>query len=125
MIWLAQFIFIDRADPQAARQSLNRAAEQIHAGQSVMTFPEGTRSRDGRVLPFKKGTFHLARAAGVPIVPLAIRGGRDILPRGTWRVRGGDYRITVGSPIAPGDYPDAQALLVAVEAAVQSLVSRP
>lgn len=122
VIWLADFIFIDRTDPQAARRSLEVAADCIRAGQSVMTFPEGTRSRDGRLLPFKKGTFHLALAAGVPIVPLAIQGGLDILPRGTWHVRGGGYRITVGQPLHPDHFPSPEAFLQATEAAVRGLL---
>ena len=122
VIWLADFIFIDRTDPQAARGSLKLAADCIRAGQSVMTFPEGTRSRDGRLLPFKKGTFHLALAAGVPIVPLAIRGGLGILPRGTWRVEGGGYRIRVGQPLRPEDFPSPEAFLQATEAAVRGLL---
>lgn len=124
VIWLAEFIFIDRTDPQAARRSLEVAAERIRAGQSIMTFPEGTRSQDGRLLPFKKGTFHLALAAGVPIVPLAIHGGRDILPRGTWRVKGGGYRITVGQALRPEEFPSPEALLQATEAAVRELLGR-
>lgn len=123
VIWLADFIFIDRTNPQAARQSLDVAAARIRSGQSVMTFPEGTRSRDGRLLPFKKGTFHLALAAGVPIVPLAIHGGRAILPRGTWRVRGGDYHMRVGGPLDPAAFPDAEALRLAVEAALAALLA--
>jgi 1-acyl-sn-glycerol-3-phosphate acyltransferase len=122
VIWLADFIFIDRGDRQAALSSLERAAMRIRAGQSVMAFPEGTRSRDGRMLPFKKGAFALAFEAGIPVVPLAIHGGLDILPKGTWRVQGGPYRITVGTPLEPTAYPDAEALRKAAEAAVRELL---
>jgi 1-acyl-sn-glycerol-3-phosphate acyltransferase len=125
VIWLADFIFIDRRNQAAARKSLKVAATRIHAGQSIVAFPEGTRSLDGRLLPFKKGAFVLAFQAGVPVVPFAIHGGNHILPKGTWRVQGGPYRITVGSPLEPSAYPDAEALRKAAESAVQGLLGEP
>jgi 1-acyl-sn-glycerol-3-phosphate acyltransferase len=124
VIWLADFIFIDRRDREAALASLEEAAIRIHAGQAIVAFPEGTRSPDGGLLPFKKGAFALAFEAGVPVVPFAIRGGPDILPKGAWRVRGGLYRITVGAPLESSAYPDADALREAAEAAVRGLVSK-
>lgn len=122
VIWLADFIFIDRDRRESALRSLAAAARRIHDGQSLAAFPEGTRSATGGLLPFKKGVFALAFEAGVPVVPLAIHGGRDILPRGTWRVQGGTYRITVGTPLETGDFPDAEALRLASEAAVRRLL---
>ncbi|HJW73504.1 MAG TPA: lysophospholipid acyltransferase family protein [Geothrix sp.] len=122
VIWLADFIFIDRRNQAAARRSIKVAAARIHAGQSIVAFPEGTRSLDGRLLPFKKGAFVLAFHAGVPVVPFAIHGGNDILPKGTWRVQGGPYRITVGAPLEPSAYADAEALRKAAESAVQDLL---
>lgn len=122
VIWLAGFIFIDRSDRQAARRSLERAADRIRAGQGIVAFPEGTRGQDGALLPFKKGVFALAFKAGVPVVPFAIHGGPDILPKGTWRVRGGPYRITVGAPLESGAFADSEALRKAAEAAVRGLL---
>ncbi|GLH72811.1 hypothetical protein GETHLI_13130 [Geothrix limicola] len=122
VIWLAEFIFIDRDRHGAARQSLQEAADRIRAGQSIVTFPEGTRSRDGGLLPFKKGAFHLAFEAGVPVVPLAIHGGLEVLPRGTWRVKGSPYRIQVGKPLEPRDFADPEALRQAAESAVRELL---
>ncbi|GLH71270.1 hypothetical protein GETHPA_28030 [Geothrix rubra] len=122
VIWLADFIFIDRDRRESALRSLAAAARRIHDGQSLAAFPEGTRSATGGLLPFKKGVFALAFEAGVPVVPLAIHGGREILPRGTWRVRGGTYRITVGTPLETGAFPDAEALRQAAEAAVRRLL---
>ncbi len=123
VIWLARFIFIDRDNRESARRSLADAARRIHDGQSLAAFPEGTRSRDGGLLPFKKGVFALAFEAGVPVVPLAIHGGREILPRGTWRVGGGDYRITVGEPLASSAFQDPEALRAAAEAALRELLA--
>ncbi|MBI3130221.1 MAG: 1-acyl-sn-glycerol-3-phosphate acyltransferase [Acidobacteria bacterium] len=100
VIWLAGFIFIDRGDRTQAVASLGAATKRIHDGQSVVVFPEGTRSRDGQLLPFKAGSFRIALEAGVPLVPIAIHGGSEILPKGDWRVAGGPYRMLVGSPLA-------------------------
>lgn len=80
----AGFISIDRKDRTAAIQSLRVAAERIRAGRPVIVFPEGTRSVDGRLQPFKKGSFHLATRAEVPIVPIALRGTWAVLPPGRW-----------------------------------------
>jgi 1-acyl-sn-glycerol-3-phosphate acyltransferase len=125
VIWLADFIFIDRGNREAALRSLREAAGRIRAGQSIVAFPEGTRSRDGELLPFKKGAFALAFEAGVPVVPFAIQGGPGILPKGTWRVGGGAYRITVGEPLEPSFFPDVDALRGAAEAALRELLARP
>ena len=122
VIWLAGFIFIDRGRHGAARRSLKLAAARIRAGQSIVAFPEGTRSPDGRLLPFKKGPFFLAFEAGVPVVPFAIQGGPEILPKGAWRVQGGPYRITVGEPLESSAFPDAEALRKAAETAVIALL---
>jgi len=123
VIWLAGFIFIDRSRIQASRRSLKEAAERIRAGQSIIAFPEGTRSRDGHLLPFKKGVFNLAFEAGVPVVPFAIHGGAEVLPKGTWRVKGAAYRIRVGEPMEPKAFKDADALRLAVAAAVAGLLA--
>jgi len=125
VIWVAGFILIDRSRPHASRQSMKEAAERIRAGQSIVAFPEGTRSRDGHLLPFKKGAFHLACGAGVPVVPFAIEGGPGILPKGTWRVQGGPYRIRVGAPLEPRDHTDPETLRRAAALAVQALMGGP
>ena len=124
VIWLADFIFIDRRHRSAALESLEEAAARIRAGQGIVAFPEGTRSRDGRLLPFKKGAFALAFEAGVPVVPFAIQGGPGILPKGTWRVQGGPYRISMGAPLEPGAFPDTDALREAAESAVRELLGQ-
>ena len=121
VIWLAGFIFIDRAHRGQAKASLQAAARRIHAGQSVVVFPEGTRSPDGRPLPFKPGSFRLAAEAGVPLVPLAIHGGNAILPKGDWRVAGGPYRMVVGSPIET-EGRDQEALMQEAEEAIRGLL---
>ncbi len=94
------FIMIRRADPRDAMRSIERAAGEIREmGESVVIFPEGTRSADGRVQPFRRGGFLLAAKTGVPLVPLAIRGAAPLLPRGEWRVRPGTIQVEFGYPI--------------------------
>jgi 1-acyl-sn-glycerol-3-phosphate acyltransferase len=94
-----RFIFIDRQNALAARRSIAEAAQRIRAGQSVVIFPEGTRTRDGRLGPFKKGGFRLAIESGVDIVPIAIKGTRELMPRGSALIRAGDVHIEIGAPI--------------------------
>lgn len=96
----AEFIEVDRANPARARQSIDRAEELIRDGVSVWLAAEGTRSRDGRIAPLKKGGFHLALHTNTPIVPVAIRGTIDILPRGTRSMhKGKRVDVTIGAPI--------------------------
>ncbi|MFQ5877238.1 MAG: lysophospholipid acyltransferase family protein [Acidobacteriota bacterium] len=98
-LWLAGFVLIDRGDRERAIRALDRAAGRLRRGTSVVVFAEGTRSRDGRLLPFKKGGFMLAIQAGVPVVPVSIRGGLRVLPRGSLRIRPGRIDIAFGAPI--------------------------
>ncbi len=97
----AEFVEVDRSDHARALRSIEHAAQLVRDGVSIYLAPEGTRSRDGRVGPLKKGGFHLALGTGAPIVPVAIRGTIDVLPRGT-RVmhRGQEVSVEIGAPIA-------------------------
>jgi 1-acyl-sn-glycerol-3-phosphate acyltransferase len=97
----AEFVEVDRANHARAVQSIEHAARLIEDGVSIWVAPEGTRSRDGRIGKLKKGGFHLAMATGAPIVPVAIRGTIDILPRGGKVMRSGQaVRVRIGAPIA-------------------------
>jgi 1-acyl-sn-glycerol-3-phosphate acyltransferase len=97
----AEFVEVDRGDPQRARASIERAAQLVRDGVSIYLAPEGTRSRDGRLGRLKHGGFHLALATGAPIVPVAIRGTIDILPRGASVMRRGRVvRVDIGAPIS-------------------------
>jgi len=122
-MWLAGFILINRRNQKEAYASLADAALQIRAGQSVAIFAEGTRSQNGEVLPFKRGGFALALDAGVPLVPLAIRGGHEILPKGAWRTRGGPYVLTVGEPLDPASFEDPESLRAAAEARLREMLA--
>jgi 1-acyl-sn-glycerol-3-phosphate acyltransferase len=120
-----RFIFIDRQNPASARRSIDRAKDRIRQGHSVLLFPEGTRSRTGALLPFKKGGFHLALDAGVPIVPVAIRGSRETMPPGSLLLRPGTVHITIGAPIPTaglaGD--DREALVGRVRALIEEMLA--
>jgi len=98
------YISIDRSNRKSSFESLERAARTIRSGTSVLIFPEGTRSRDGRILPFKKGGFVLAVDAGVPIVPIIIRGTRDIISKGHFMIRPAPVTMEILDPVETADY---------------------
>jgi 1-acyl-sn-glycerol-3-phosphate acyltransferase len=92
-------VFIDRKNREEAVRSLDEACQKIRSGISILVYPEGTRSRDGRVLPFKKGPFVMAIQAGVPIVPVAIEGCQNLLKRDSILIKGGRVNMVLGQPI--------------------------
>jgi 1-acyl-sn-glycerol-3-phosphate acyltransferase len=98
----AGYIGIDRDDPRKAIKGMNEAAEKVRMGASIMVFPEGTRSVDGKLQDFKPGGFHLALKAGCDVVPLAILKSRFIVPKGSLRVQSGTCHLLVGKPIPTG-----------------------
>ncbi|UCD71690.1 MAG: 1-acyl-sn-glycerol-3-phosphate acyltransferase [Syntrophobacterales bacterium] len=95
----ANYISIDRSDKRKALESIEKAANKIKEGVSVIIFPEGTRSRDGSIQPFKRGGFTLAIKSGVPIIPITINGSRDVMPRDSMRVRPGEIRVSIDKAI--------------------------
>ncbi len=100
----ARYIAIDRSNPRKAVQSMNEAAERIKAGASVVVFPEGTRSEDGRLQPFKRGGFLLALKAGCELVPVTIEGSNLVAPKGSLRIKPGRITLTIGKPIPLAGY---------------------
>jgi 1-acyl-sn-glycerol-3-phosphate acyltransferase len=95
----AGFIAIDRQSSNDARHALGRGTEALIRGDSILVSPEGTRSSNGRLAPFKKGVFVMAIAAGAPIVPVAVIGAGDALPKGRFVVRSRELHVRVGEPI--------------------------
>jgi 1-acyl-sn-glycerol-3-phosphate acyltransferase len=93
------FIPIDRADPRRARSGIDRGTELLRQGYSFFAFPEGTRSRNGLLGPFKKGVFIMALKAGTPIVPISIVGTSAIQPPGSYSIRPGSVHIHIHDPI--------------------------
>jgi 1-acyl-sn-glycerol-3-phosphate acyltransferase len=94
-------VFVDRAKHDRAVEAIAAAAEDIREGGSIVIFPEGTRSRRREVMPFKKGGFHLAKQAGVPIVPIGVRGTAEVLPAHSREILPGTVEVHVGDPIDP------------------------
>jgi 1-acyl-sn-glycerol-3-phosphate acyltransferase len=93
------FIAVDRGDSERARRQMSEAIQAVRAGRRVLVFAEGTRSPDGRLQPFKKGGFHLAVDAQVPILPVAVNGSHRLLPKGSPFVRPGFVDVVVAEPI--------------------------
>lgn len=98
-MWGARFIAVDRSSSRKSRRSIDRAAEKIRRGPSLVVFPEGTRTPDGGLQAFKSGAFVIAVKAGVPVLPVAIRGTFEVLPRDRLAVRPGEVTMIVGSPV--------------------------
>jgi 1-acyl-sn-glycerol-3-phosphate acyltransferase len=120
-LWAAGVIPINRRDRQSSIASMTRAAERIRSGLSVLVFAEGTRSPDGRLLPFKKGAFVLALQAGVPVHPVLVRGSRDVLPPGAFFPRPGRILVSFLEPVptAGMSFEDRQHLLSLVTTRMQ------
>lgn len=115
-------LFIDRGNREAAVRSIYQAAAEIRGGKTVVIFPEGTRTRTGKLGPFKKGGFAMALDAGVPIVPLATVGGFHVMPPGSFRMHPGRYTILIGNPVDPRTFPDRDSLLKEVRRNIEALV---
>jgi len=93
-------IFIDRKNREKAIEGMKPAVDALKNGTSIIIFPEGTRSRDYKLGAFKKGAFHLAMQAGVPIVPVVIRNAHDAMPRGTNILRSVAIEVVAFPPIS-------------------------
>jgi 1-acyl-sn-glycerol-3-phosphate acyltransferase len=118
---LGGHIPVDRGNHARAVESLRQAGEAVRAGTSLVVFPEGTRSKDGRIQPFKKGPFVVAMEAGVPVVPVAISGSGRVTPSKTISVVPGTIRVAVGDPVDPAAFPHKEALLAEVRRQVIAL----
>jgi 1-acyl-sn-glycerol-3-phosphate acyltransferase len=123
----AGFISIDRSNRERALKSLDIAKEKIAGGLNVWIAPEGTRSKTGELLPFKKGGFNLALEAGLRLLPITLRGTRDILPaKGTRSRTHARVRVTIHPPIDAKEYAreggkqGREALMERVRAALES-----
>lgn len=117
------FVPVDRKGTKGGQRSLRRAARLIREkGYSFLLFPEGTRSRDGRMLPFRRGGFFLALESGAPIVPVTIDGTFELMPKGQWYARAGEVRIAFHDrvPIVGYGLETMPALMERVRAAVAS-----
>jgi 1-acyl-sn-glycerol-3-phosphate acyltransferase len=118
---LAGFIPVDRdGSVESAKQSVETAAAVLASGINVTSFVEGTRSPDGKLLPFKKGPFYLAMESGAPVVPVTIVGTGKLMVKGSLKVNPGTARVIFHAPIAPQDYVTREELMSAVREAIES-----
>jgi len=101
---LAKFVPVDREDKEAAAASVDEAVQILKKGFSFAVYPEGTRSPDGRLRPFKKGTFVMAIEAGVPIVPVSISGAQHLMRKGEWTMRPGEVVVRFGPAVDASQY---------------------
>lgn len=118
----AGYVSIERKAKKKALESIENAVAKIREGASVLVFPEGTRSPDGKIHSFKRGGFTLAIKADVPIVPISIRGSREVLPRSSLRVKPGKIEITIGKEIPTNQktMADRDGLMEEVKAAIEN-----
>ncbi len=118
------FVPVDRADRERSMASIARGAASLRAGNSFLIFPEGTRSRTGDLLPFKKGGFIMAIEAQVPVVPVAVRGGRDAMRKGSAIVRPVHVSVRIGRPVSTAGMTleDRDELIARVRAEVRVLL---
>jgi 1-acyl-sn-glycerol-3-phosphate acyltransferase len=100
MMWLAGDVPVDRGEKESAIEAMRRCVRWLDRGMPVMIFPEGTRSPDGNMLPFKDGAFRLAIEAGAELLPLAVYGTSEALPKHSWRFGTAEARVAVGKPIS-------------------------
>lgn len=100
-VWATGMIFIDRSNRKKAIESLQKAGKLIKKGKSVLAFPEGTRSLDGKLRSFKKGPFMLAIQHEIEIVPIAIQDTYKVLASNTWRFTPHTVKVSVGKPVHP------------------------
>jgi 1-acyl-sn-glycerol-3-phosphate acyltransferase len=121
---LAKFVPVDRSNARSGIASAQLATERMKQGLSFLAYPEGTRSYDGRLLPFKKAIFAIAINAHVPIVPMVLIGAQKIAPKGSLRITPGEVTIRFGDPIDASSYTITQRRELAdrVYAAMASLL---
>jgi 1-acyl-sn-glycerol-3-phosphate acyltransferase len=118
---LAEYIPVDRTgNATSARESVTAAGRVLQKGIHITTFVEGTRSPDGRMLPFKKGPFYLAMQTGAPCIPVSIYGTETLMAKGSFGIKSGTAHIVFHAPIHPADYATREELSAAVRAAIAS-----
>ena len=118
-------VYIDRSDGDGARRSIQRAAEFIKSGRKVLMFPEGTRARKAGLLqPFKKGAFHLALEAKVPLLPVVLLDSEKILPKYSLAINSGTIRVFFCDPVNVEDNDTVKSLIEKVQKAMNTVIER-
>lgn len=118
---LGEFIPVDRTGKvSSAQESVAAAKRVLEKGLHITTFPEGTRSRNGRMLPFKRGPFYLAMESGAPVVPVSIYGSESLLAKGSIAIQPGTVHIVFHDSIDPAGFATRDELMAVVRAAIAS-----
>ncbi len=117
---LSELVPVDRGDHDAAIESMHVAIGVLRKGLHMLIYPEGTRSGDGRLLPFKKGPFHLAMDSGVPVVPVTMLGTYEMWPRTRFALQRGTATVVFHAPLNPREFTDRDALANAVHDVIAS-----
>jgi 1-acyl-sn-glycerol-3-phosphate acyltransferase len=122
---MGKYVPVSRGNSrEEAQRSVEAAADAINSGLHITVFPEGTRSPDGRLLPFKKGAFFLAEGTGAPIIPIVITGTEKMMPRHTLRITPGEAHMKFLPPIRPEDGESREDLMERVRAAMEAELAR-
>ena len=117
---MADLVPVDRRNREAAVNSMKEAEQVMARGLNMTVFPEGTRSRDGRLLPFKKGPFYLAMDSAIPIVPITILGSELLMPKGSSTIHPGMVTLKFHAPISPTQFAEKEELIAAVRREIAS-----
>jgi 1-acyl-sn-glycerol-3-phosphate acyltransferase len=117
---MARFVPVNRRNRDAAIASIHEATEVMKTGVNMMIFPEGTRSPDGKLLPFKKGPFHLAQESGVSIIPMTIYGTETLMPKKGLAIKPGEATLVFHAPVDPKQFTDRDAISQAVYKQIES-----
>jgi 1-acyl-sn-glycerol-3-phosphate acyltransferase len=120
-------VVIDRDRHESAMQTIDSAAEQVRGGKTVLIFPEGTRSSEKTIADFKSGGFRLARSAGVPIIPVGLRGSGDVGPKKSFLFYPGKIEVHIGAPLTAADVQarDFKELVAEARARISELSEMP
>jgi 1-acyl-sn-glycerol-3-phosphate acyltransferase len=117
---MASLVPVDRGNRDAGIEAVRAAKEVVQKGISMTIYVEGHRSRDGKLLPFKKGPFYLAMECGVPVVPVTIVGTHEAMPKGRFAIKPGTVRVIFHPPIEPSDSCSRESLMERVRAVIDS-----
>jgi 1-acyl-sn-glycerol-3-phosphate acyltransferase len=122
---MGKFVPVSRGNSrEEAQRSVESAVDALRSGLHITIFPEGTRSADGRLLPFKKGAFFLAEETGAPIIPVVISGTREMMPKGTLRIKPGEAHVKFLAPIQSSDTVPREDLMERVRSAMETEIER-
>lgn len=121
--WSLGMIFVDRKNKDKAQESLKQAGKMIKKGRNVIVFPEGSRSRDGKMQRFKRGAFIIAKGSSIGLIPIAVKGSRQVLKQGEIIIKPGEIKIKVGTPIPSSvvDSMDVNELVSYTQEKIQDL----